>query len=106
MTLKTVLSALVLSAVTSQVLANEQDIATLDAKVSEKVAHIKRVTNNLVVPDAIEIEEIKMKMIGKEIADTGASIPSVVSKYNLDGAQKRQVIIIVYSGDGGGDEPK
>ena len=89
----------------TQVCANQQDIDALNSKVSDKVAHIQNMTNQLVVPDALETQEIKMKLIGAEIMNTGASIDTIAEKYQLDETQTRQVVIIVYTG-GDGLEPE
>lgn len=105
MTIKTRFYALPLFVVglfsSLQSTAAEQHISQLNLQVADKVAHIQTMTNNLVVPDAIEIEAIKIKLIAKEMAATSTSMTDIVNKYQLDDSQQRQVIIVVYtSGDG------
>jgi hypothetical protein len=100
MTNKTLTAALLLG-FSTQLLADDQAISLLHEKVETRVQHLTEITHNMVIPDAIEIHDIKMKLIASEISETGIDIEDIVTKYRLDDSQKRQVVIIVYtSGDG------
>jgi hypothetical protein len=106
MNIKNLLPALAALVISGQAFANSQDIVTLDAKVDEKATLIQGATNNNIIPDAIEIKEIiRNNIISAEMAKTGATIDDMISKYQLDESQARQLVIIVYSG-GDGFEPQ
>ncbi|MFT5162367.1 MAG: hypothetical protein ACI9FJ_000942 [Alteromonadaceae bacterium] len=107
MNIKNLLPALAALVISGQTVANSQDITTLDAKADEKATQIQGATNNNIIPDAIEIKQIiRNNIISAEMAKTGATIADMVSKYQLDESQERQLIIIVFSGSGDGFEPK
>jgi hypothetical protein len=101
---KNILTAALLFGLSTQVLANDEAIALLDERVETRIDHLKEVTQQMVIPDAIEVQNIKMKLIALEISETGIDIEEIATKYRLDDSQKRQVVIIVYTG-GNGIEP-
>jgi hypothetical protein len=101
---KNMLTAALLLGLSTQVLANDEAIALLDEKVETRIDHLKEVTQQMVIPDAIEVQNIKMKLIASEVSENGIDIEEIVTKYRLDDSQKRQILIIVYTG-GDGVEP-
>lgn len=86
--------------------AGEQDVVALETKKSEISKKVEEDTNGRILPDAMEEEVIKYSIIAIEMINTGASIETMSTKYNLTDSEQRMVIAIVYgAGSGGGVKP-
>lgn len=90
----------------TQATADDSAIAALETKLAAKVQAIQTASQQQLQPDALEQENIKIALIGEELRNSRQTFAEISTKYQLDPAQQRQLLIIVYSGSGAGIEPE
>lgn len=107
--INTALCATLMCASVSGAFAAESDVAALENKVAEKVAHIEA---SGILPTHDELEFIAADIVFDEIQQTGMSVKQAVEKYQLVPALERYIrikkaatLIEPESGDGAGMEP-
>lgn len=99
------LMALTALAFSGQLWAGDSDITLLDSRIDARVQQIQTLSNQQILPDALEQAAIGIQLIAEELSTHHYTVAEMTAKYQLDASQQRQLMIIILIGNGGGFEP-